>query len=73
MSTDHDVEQKVGGLETFLAYAKDYAQKFIGHSITTDQWKEHLFSYFEKTGGEEKIKALNSVNWDVRKIYLGSY
>lgn len=37
-----------------------------GKSIRTPQWKEHLFSYFEKHGGKEKIEILNSVDWDVR-------
>jgi len=37
---------------------------FIGKSITTAQWKAHLYSYWEKHGGTEKVKALDSVNWD---------
>lgn len=37
----------------------------MGKSITTEQWKDHIYRYFEKNGGEEKIKALDSVDWDV--------
>ena len=48
----------------FLPYVRDYVDTFIGKSITTAQWKAHLYSYWEKHGGAEKIKALDSVNWD---------
>jgi leukotriene-A4 hydrolase len=53
-------------LEVFLPYVKDYVNTFMGQSITTEQWKSHLYAYFEKHWGQEKIIALNSVNWDVR-------
>jgi len=36
---------------------------FMGQSITTEQWKNHLYSYYQKHGGTEKIEALNSVDW----------
>jgi leukotriene-A4 hydrolase len=58
------VERTLGGLDVFLPYVKDYVETFIGQSITTAQWKEHLFSYWEKHGGPEKIKALNTVDFD---------
>jgi len=38
----------------------------MGHSITTEIWKNHLYAYFQKNGGDDKIKALDSINWDVR-------
>ncbi|KAF8202833.1 hypothetical protein BJ912DRAFT_1018714 [Pholiota molesta] len=58
------LERTLGGLDVFLPYVKDYVETFIGQSITTAQWKEHLFSYWEKHGGPEKIKALNTVDFD---------
>lgn len=57
-------ERILGGLDVFLPYVRDYVDTFIGKSITTAQWKAHLYSYWEKHGGVEKIKALDSVNWD---------
>ncbi|QRV76953.1 leukotriene-A4 hydrolase [Ceratobasidium sp. AG-Ba] len=57
------LERKLGGLDVFLPYAQDYVNTFRGRSIRTGEWKEHLFSYFEKHGGEEKLKVLNSVDW----------
>jgi leukotriene-A4 hydrolase len=58
-------ERILGGLDIFLPYVKDYVETFIGKSITSEQWKEHLYAYFSKRGGPEKIKALDSVDWDV--------
>ncbi len=37
-------------------------ETFMGRSITTAMWKVHLYEYWAKYGGEEKIKALNSVD-----------
>ncbi|KAI0075897.1 hypothetical protein K474DRAFT_1663655 [Panus rudis PR-1116 ss-1] len=58
------LERTLGGLDVFLPYIYDYVNTFMGKSITTWQWKDHLYEYFRKNGGEEKIKALDSVNWD---------
>jgi leukotriene-A4 hydrolase len=60
-------ERILGGLNIFLPYVKDYVETFIGKSITTEQWKEHLYTYFSKCGGPEKIKALDGVDWDVSR------
>ncbi|TFK89276.1 zincin [Polyporus arcularius HHB13444] len=58
------LERMLGGLDVFLPYIYDYVSTFMGKSITTEQWKQHLYAYFDKHGGEEKIKALNRVKWD---------
>jgi len=58
------LEQVVGGLDVFLPYAYDYVSTYMGKSITTEQWKSHLYGYFKAHGGEEKIKALDSIDWD---------
>jgi leukotriene-A4 hydrolase len=34
----------LGGLDIFLPYVKDYVETFIGKSITSEQWKEHLYA-----------------------------
>lgn len=61
-------ERTLGGLSAFLPYVKDYVNTFMGKSITTEQWKEHLYGYYQKHGGADKIKALDSVDWDVRGL-----
>ncbi|TFK25898.1 leukotriene-A4 hydrolase [Coprinopsis marcescibilis] len=58
------LERTLGGINVFLPYVKEYVETFIGKSITTTQWKDHLYEYFAKHGGEEKTKALDSIDWD---------
>lgn len=58
------LERKLGGLDVFLPYVKDYVTTFTGQSIVTDQWRSHLYKYFREHGGDEKIKALDSVDWN---------
>ncbi|KAI9510686.1 leukotriene-A4 hydrolase [Russula earlei] len=58
------LEQTLGGLDVFLPYIRDYVATFQGKSITTWDWKAHIYSYFERYGVQEKLDALNSVDWD---------
>ncbi|KAK0431183.1 hypothetical protein EV421DRAFT_1854688 [Armillaria borealis] len=58
------LERTIGGLDVFLPYVSDYVNTFMGKSITTNEWKAHLYAYYEKHGGPEKIKALDSIDWD---------
>ncbi|KAJ7086015.1 peptidase family M1-domain-containing protein [Mycena belliarum] len=58
------LERTLGGLDIFLPYVKDYVRTFIGKSITTEQWKTHLYAYYSANGGLEKIKALDSIDWN---------
>ncbi|OJA13479.1 hypothetical protein AZE42_04405 [Rhizopogon vesiculosus] len=58
------IERTLGGLDVFLPYVKDYVKTFMGKSITTEQWREHLFAYYTKYGGEDKVEALKSIDWD---------
>lgn len=58
------IERTLGGLEVFLPYVKDYIATYMGHSITTATWKNHLYAYFQKNGSEGLIEALNSIDWD---------
>ncbi|KAJ7630308.1 peptidase family M1-domain-containing protein [Roridomyces roridus] len=58
------IEQTIGGLDVFLPYVKDYVSTFMGKSITTDQWKNHLYEYYTQNGGPEKVKLLDSIDWN---------
>lgn len=62
-------EKKLGGIDVFLPYIRDYVATFQGKSITTWDWKTHLYAYFEKHGGREKLDALNTVDWDVSSAF----
>lgn len=57
-------ERTLGGLDVFLPYAKDYVKTFMGKSITTEMWKEHLFDYYTRFGGDDELEALKSIDWD---------
>ena len=59
------IERTVGGLDVFLPYIRDYVETFSGKSIDTQQWKHHLYEYFKKHGGEDRIKALDCIDWNV--------
>ncbi|ORX38697.1 peptidase family M1-domain-containing protein [Kockovaella imperatae] len=59
------LERTVGGLDIFLPYLRDYFKTFNHTSITTDQWKEHLFDYFGKQeNGSEFQRKLGQVDFD---------
>jgi len=56
------LERTLGGTDVFLPYVYDYVSTFTGKSITTEQWKEHLYDYFRKHN-QEKVKALDTVDF----------
>ncbi|KAG9285768.1 hypothetical protein G9A89_013193 [Geosiphon pyriformis] len=60
----YHIEQVVGGPKYFEPYMKAYVQNFTGKSITTDEWRDFLFSYMEKTFGPEKRDALIKIDWE---------
>lgn len=60
---DFPPERTLGGIDAFLPYIKDYFTTFKGKSITTAQWKDHLYAYWTTHGGPEKVEALDSVDW----------
>jgi leukotriene-A4 hydrolase len=44
---------------------KDYVKTFNGKSITTEQWRAHLFHWFgSQANSQEYIRALGKVDWD---------
>uniref|UniRef100_A0A2K5NXM8 Leukotriene A4 hydrolase n=1 Tax=Cercocebus atys TaxID=9531 RepID=A0A2K5NXM8_CERAT len=53
------LEQLLGGPELFLGFLKAYVEKFSYKSITTDDWKDFLYSYFK-----DKVDVLNQVDWN---------
>ncbi|ORX89777.1 hypothetical protein K493DRAFT_232463 [Basidiobolus meristosporus CBS 931.73] len=57
------LEQHLGGPEVFEPYMKAYVREFAGKALTTDEWKTFLYSYMEKTHGQEKVDLLDQVDW----------
>ncbi|KAF7329344.1 Leuk-A4-hydro-C domain-containing protein [Mycena kentingensis (nom. inval.)] len=56
------IERTIGGLDVFLPYVKDYVSTYIGKSISTDQWKDHLYAFFENK--PEVVKKLDTIDWE---------
>ncbi|XP_063303243.1 leukotriene A-4 hydrolase [Pelobates fuscus] len=52
------LEQLLGGPDVFLGFLKSYLQVFAYKSVTTDEWKKYLYSYFK-----DKVEILDKVNW----------
>ncbi|OWK16773.1 LTA4H [Cervus elaphus hippelaphus] len=45
--------------DVFLGFLKAYVEKFSYKSITTDNWKDFLYSHFK-----DKVDILNQVDWN---------
>ena len=65
-------EYTLGGIDVMRPYTKDYVKTYMGHNITTTQWKDHLYSFFASQ--EDKIKAPDSIDWNVSVLmsFLGA-
>lgn len=55
------LEQTVGGLDLFLPFIKSHFKTFYDRSLTTEEWKQHLFDFY--AGNEEITKKLKAVDW----------
>uniref|UniRef100_A0A4W4F5C0 Leukotriene A-4 hydrolase n=1 Tax=Electrophorus electricus TaxID=8005 RepID=A0A4W4F5C0_ELEEL len=53
------LEELMGGPEVFMGFVKSYIQLFAYSSVTTQEWKDHLFTYFK-----DKVDLLNKVDWN---------
>ncbi|KAM7367457.1 hypothetical protein PAMP_015357 [Pampus punctatissimus] len=54
----YHLEELLGGPEVFMGFVKSYIQMFAYSSVTTDEWKNYLFTYFK-----DKVEVLNKVDW----------
>ncbi|KAI8386909.1 peptidase family M1-domain-containing protein [Blakeslea trispora] len=60
----YHIEKVVGGPAVFEPYMKAYVKNFASTSISTEDWKDFLFSYMEKTHGSSMIEKLNTIDFD---------
>lgn len=60
----YHLEQLVGGPEVFEPYMKAHIHHFAHKSISTEDWKSFLYTYMEQQHGAEKVKLLDSVEWE---------
>ncbi|KAI0344179.1 zincin [Trametopsis cervina] len=57
------LERILGGLDVFLPYVHDYVTTFAGKGVTSGEWRDHLFSYFNKHD-RSKLQVLWTVELD---------
>uniref|UniRef100_A0A672YUH6 Leukotriene A(4) hydrolase n=1 Tax=Sphaeramia orbicularis TaxID=375764 RepID=A0A672YUH6_9TELE len=55
----YHLEELMGGPEVFMGFVKSYIQMFAYSSVTTEQWKDYLYTYFK-----DKVDILNKVDWN---------
>uniref|UniRef100_A0A4W6DD91 Leukotriene A-4 hydrolase n=1 Tax=Lates calcarifer TaxID=8187 RepID=A0A4W6DD91_LATCA len=55
----YHLEELLGGPEVFMGFVKSYIQMFAYSSVTTEDWKNYLFTYFK-----DKVDILNKVDWN---------
>ena len=48
----------------FDKFLKDYITHFAGKCLTTDEWKDYLYSWVSTNVGAEGIKKMDLVDWD---------
>ncbi|CAN9508361.1 unnamed protein product [Ophioblennius macclurei] len=55
----YHLEELMGGPEVFMGFVKSYIQMFAYGSVTSEEWKNYLFTYFK-----DKVDILNKVDWN---------
>ncbi|GAN09171.1 leukotriene A4 hydrolase/aminopeptidase [Mucor ambiguus] len=60
----YHIEKVVGGPAIFEPYMKAYVEHFASTSISTQDWKDFLFEYMEKTHGASMVEKLNTIDFD---------
>ncbi|KAI9030189.1 hypothetical protein CLU79DRAFT_695144 [Phycomyces nitens] len=61
----YHIEGVVGGPSVFEPYMRSHVQKFAHKSITTQDWKSHLFEYMLEHNGQETVDKLNTIDFDL--------
>ena len=56
------LERVVGGLAVFEPYVRAYFTEFAGRSITTDDWRAHLYAFYADNAAV--TAALDAVDWN---------
>uniref|UniRef100_A0A3Q3GW40 Leukotriene A-4 hydrolase n=1 Tax=Labrus bergylta TaxID=56723 RepID=A0A3Q3GW40_9LABR len=55
----YHLEELLGGPEVFMGFVKSYIQMFAYSSVTSEEWKNYLFTYFK-----DQVDVLNKVDWN---------
>ncbi|RUS20447.1 peptidase family M1-domain-containing protein [Endogone sp. FLAS-F59071] len=60
----YHIEKTVGGPEVFEPYMKAHVQRFASKSITTEEWQEYMFEFFETQYGDEVVNKLKTIDFE---------
>lgn len=60
----YHLEQLLGGPSVFEPYMKANFKHFAHQSISTEDWKDFLYTYMQEHHGEEKLALLKKVDWN---------
>lgn len=60
----YHIEKVVGGPTIFEPYMKAYVERYASTSISTEEWKDYLYEYMEKTHGQAMVDKLNTIDFD---------
>ncbi|MBN3288974.1 LKHA4 hydrolase, partial [Polypterus senegalus] len=55
----YHLEEQLGGPEIFMGFVRSYIQMFAYKSVTSEEWKAYLYTYFK-----DKVDILNKVDWN---------
>jgi len=58
------IQKIVGGPSIFEPYMRAHVENFTGKSITTQDWRDFLYSYMETNHGPELKTKLDSIDWN---------
>ncbi|OLL25450.1 Leukotriene A-4 hydrolase [Neolecta irregularis DAH-3] len=59
----YHIQTVVGGAEIFERFMPAYFTRFENQSISTADFKEYLYEWFERHHGKEMIEKLDSIDW----------
>ncbi|KAI9025948.1 peptidase family M1-domain-containing protein [Phycomyces nitens] len=61
----YHLEKVLGGPAVFEPYMKAHVVRFASKSITTEDWKAHLYEYMKEHHGQEAVDKLDAVDLDM--------
>ncbi|MBN3288325.1 LKHA4 hydrolase, partial [Polyodon spathula] len=69
----YHLEELLGGPEVFMGFVKSYIQMFAYSSVTTDDWKNYLYTYFkDKINTSLNSEQVHSISCIVIRVVLCS-
>ncbi|TSK13240.1 Leukotriene A-4 hydrolase [Bagarius yarrelli] len=58
----YHLEELMGGPEVFMGFVKSYIQMFAYSSVTTDDWKNYLYTYFKDKAKDTDLSGFSKAD-----------